>query len=211
MRGLAVILLVALAWAGGLVLFAQRVQRSTPAPAPAPADGIVALTGASNLRLSAAADLLQAGKARRLLISGVNPAARRADVRDAAGDAASDIGRKWECCVDLGFAAADTRGNASETADWARRHGFRSLIVVTADYHMPRALLELHASMPGVALAPYPVATGAVDARRWWRRSPDARRLAVEYAKYLAVAARSALLGLGGGGGVAAEPAAAAR
>ena len=190
MRGLLVVLLVVGAWALGLLLFADRVARSTPAPLPARADGIVALTGASSLRLSEAARLLEQGRAKRLLISGVNPNSRRAEVRDVARDA----GRAWDCCVDLGFRAEDTRGNAAETAGWTRRRGYRSLIVVTADYHMPRALLELRASLPDVELTPYPVRTGVVDARDWWRSSLEARRLAVEYCKYLIVWGRSAVL-----------------
>ncbi|MBE7218376.1 MAG: YdcF family protein [Caulobacteraceae bacterium] len=195
MKGLALILLVVLAWGAGLLAFAHRVQRLTPAPPPPRSDAIVALTGASNVRLAAAAQLLDRGLGRRLLISGVNPAARRSDVRDVT----RDFGRAWDCCVDLGRAAEDTRGNAAETADWARRHGYRSLIVVTADFHMPRALLELRASMPDVALRPYPVETGTLQARRWWRDSVDARRMTVEYCKYLVVWARSLVLGLGDG------------
>ncbi len=195
MRGLVAVLLVVGAWTLGLVLFADRVARSTPAPTLAPADGIVALTGASSLRLSEAARLLEQGRAKRLLISGVNPNSRRAEVRDVAHDG----GRSWDCCVDLGFRAEDTRGNAAEIAGWTRRHHYRSLIVVTADYHMPRALLELRASLPDVELRPYPVRTGVVDARGWWRNSLEARRLAVEYCKYLVVRGRSEVLRLTGG------------
>ena len=187
MKGLAALLVLALIWASGLYAFGRRVEAMTPAPEPPDADAIVALTGASSVRLAAAAQLLEEGKARRLLISGVNRSASRAQVRDVA----RDVGREWDCCVDLGFQAATTRGNAQETADWVGRHRYRSLIVVTADYHMPRSMLELHASMPGVDLQPYPVATATLEARRWWRGSTDARRLAVEYSKYLVVLARS--------------------
>lgn len=193
MKGLAALLVLALIWASGLYAFGRRVERMTPAPEPPDADAIVALTGASSLRLAAAAQLLEEGKARRLLISGVNRSASRAQVREVA----QDVGREWDCCVDLGFQAATTRGNAQETAGWMARHRFRSLIVVTADYHMPRSMLELHASMPHVELHPYPVATATLEARRWWRGSTDARRLAVEYSKYLVVLARSAVLNLG--------------
>ena len=77
-------------------------------------------------------------------------------------------------------------------------HHFRSLIVVTSDYHIPRAVLELHASMPGVALHPYPVVTDTVDARGWWRRGDDAKRMVSEYSKYLLILAREAVRGLGG-------------
>ena len=139
MRTLAVILIVVMIWTVGLFAFASRVARSTPPEPPQPADGVVALTGPSALRIAAAMKLLEDGKARRLLVSGVNRMASRADIRSVA----RAPGRLYDCCVDLGFSAVDTIGNAREAAAWARHNNFRSLIVVTADYHMPRAILEL--------------------------------------------------------------------
>ena len=192
MRGLAFILVIALIWAAGLWAFAERVATSTPAPEPPAADGIVALTGASNVRLEAGAQLLDQGKGRRLLISGVYKGATRADVRDVA----RGLSKEWECCVDLGFHAENTRGNARETAGWVRYHDYRSLIVVTADYHMPRALLELKAAMPGTQIYPYPVVTD-LNARRWWRSQSDARRMVLEYCKYIVILGREGVLGLG--------------
>ena len=188
MRALLLVMLVAvLAWGAGLAAFADRVARSTPASRPTvPSDGVVALTGGSSLRIEAAEGLLQAGLAQRLLISGVNPEATRGEVREAVGGRR----RLFDCCVDLGFQAENTVGNARETADWANYHRYRSLIVVTADYHMPRALLELHGTMPGVALTPYPVATQTLDAHRWWKAPGSAKRMVVEYCKYLAVLGR---------------------
>ena len=195
MKGLAFILLLALLWAAGLAAFAHRVAVSTPAAEPPVADGVVALTGSSNVRLEAAEQLLEAGKGRRMLISGVNPLATRAQVRGVARGA----GRMWDCCVDLGFRAADTRGNAQEIAGWARFHDDRSVIVVTADYHMPRALLELKAQVPEVQLYPYPVVTD-LDAKRWWRTETGAKRMALEYCKYLVILGREAVLDLERGG-----------
>ena len=185
----AFVLLVALVWAAGLFAFAAHVSRSTPAPDPPASDGVVALTGGSSLRIEAATELLEQGLAQRLLISGVNPEATREQVREAT----STAGRAFDCCVDLGFRAENTVGNAHETADWTHYHHYRTLIVVTADYHMPRALLELHAAMPGVTLHPYPVVTEVLDVRRWWASPEASRRMVVEYCKYLAVLARSGL------------------
>ncbi|MFZ5670818.1 MAG: YdcF family protein [Pseudomonadota bacterium] len=186
-RLLAAVVVIAAIWAAGLVAFAQRIERLTPAVEPPVADAVVALTGASDLRLEAAVRLLERGKGRRLLISGVNREASRADIL-AVTRAAKPI---YDCCVDLGFTAADTIGNAREIADWAHGKGYGRLIVVTSDYHMPRTLLLLHAAMPEATLTPYPVATDLVDARRWWRDEGDARRLVIEYCKYLAVLAGS--------------------
>jgi len=101
----------------------------------------------------------------------------------------------FDCCVDLGFTAEDTIGNARETAQWARAMHYRSLILVTADYHMPRALIELKAALPGVQVAPFPVVTPVLDGRRWWATSLGARRMIVEYSKYLAILVREAALG----------------
>lgn len=193
MKSLAILLLLALMWVVGLLAFADRVARSTPAAEPAAADGVVALTGASSARIEAATRLLEGGKAKRLLISGVNREVTRGEIREVGRGA----GRTYDCCVDLGFRAADTQGNARETASWARYYKYRTLIVVTADYHMPRSLLELHATLPGVALRPYPVATAEVNAKAWWRKGGDARRITVEYCKYLTILSREAILSLG--------------
>jgi uncharacterized SAM-binding protein YcdF (DUF218 family) len=182
-----------LIWAAGLFAFADRVRRLTPANEPSPADGVVVLTGASDLRLEAATQLLEDGRGRRLLVSGVNPKATRQDVWSVTR-ASKPL---FDCCVDLGFTAADTIGNARETAQWARAMRYQSLILVTADYHMPRAMLELKAALPEVRITPYPVATPALDAQHWSQNADSARRMVVEYSKYLAILARQATFGLG--------------
>ncbi|HZZ36993.1 MAG TPA: YdcF family protein [Caulobacteraceae bacterium] len=193
MKGLAAVLVALMIWTAGLLAFAARVERLTPAEEPPAADGIVALTGASDLRLEAAMRLLENGKGRRLLVSGVNRRTTRADIRGVTG-AAKPV---FDCCVDLGFTAADTIGNARETAEWARTMRYRRLILVTADFHMPRALLELKSAMPEAQIIPYPVATPTLDADHWQRTGRGAERMALEYMKYLAILVREAVLGLG--------------
>lgn len=193
MKSLAALLILLMVWAVGLLAFSGRVEQSTPAQEPPVADGVVVLTGASNIRLEAATKLLEAGKGKRLLISGVNREATRDDVQGVT-KAVKPI---YDCCVDLGFAAANTVGNARETEEWAKAKGYHSLIVVTADYHMPRAMLELHAALPDTTLHAYPVATESLNAHRWWNKGSSARRMIVEYCKYLAILGREAFLGLG--------------
>lgn len=193
MKGLAALLVIALIWTTGLLEFAARISRLTPAEDPAPADGIVALTGGSDLRLEAATDLLEADDGKRLLVSGVNRKANRSDLWGVTG-AAKPL---FDCCVDLGFTADNTIGNARESAQWARAMGYHSLILVTSDYHMPRAMLELRGALPDATITPYPVATPALDARAWTATSLGARRMIVEYCKYLAILARETVLSLG--------------
>jgi uncharacterized SAM-binding protein YcdF (DUF218 family) len=196
MKSVAAFLVVALIWASGLFAFAARVQQSTPQPEPAVADGIVAFTGASsNERIAAAVQLLAEHKGRRVLVSGVNRDISREQLRTASGT----VRRLYDCCVDLGFTAADTVGNARETAEWARAMRYRSLIVVTTDYHMPRAMLELRAVLrpPAVTLQSYAVPTAALKSRHWWRSPGAARLMVVEYSKYLAILGREAVLELG--------------
>jgi uncharacterized SAM-binding protein YcdF (DUF218 family) len=193
MRTLAALFVVLLIWSAGLLAFAARVDRMTPADDPPNADGVVALTGASDERIDAGLQLLEAGKARRLLISGVGRHVTKAQLQMLTGSAKP----LFDCCVDLGFEAANTLGNARETAAWARSHGFHSLILVTADYHMPRARLELKAALPEATVDPYPVATNELRAGGWWKTGLGAQRMILEYCKYLAVLARETLLGLG--------------
>ena len=196
MKSLAAFLVLALILLAGLFAFADRVQRSTPAAAPDVADGIVVLTGpASSERMPAAVALLTQRMGRRLLVSGVNREVTRAQLRGHTGAAP----RTYDCCIDLGFTALDTVGNARETAEWAKAMRFSSLIVVTSDYHMPRAMLELRAMMrpPAYRLQTYATPTPALRSRHWWRSPSAARLMVVEYCKYLAILGREAVLGLG--------------
>ncbi len=152
----------------------------------AQADGIVALTGEGS-RLAPAVTLLEKGSGKRLLITGVNPQTSKPYLKKLlhGGDA-------FDCCADLGFAALDTRGNAQEAAKWASARSYHSLIIVTADYHMPRSLVEFGAQMPGVELVPYPVAADNPKAAIW----ESARRLSGEYVKYIASVVRVSLFGV---------------
>ncbi len=196
MKSVAAFLVVALIWFSGLLAFADRVQGSTPNRAPAQAQGIVALTGGnSSERLSAAMGLLEDGYGRRVLVSGVDPIASRADIRRVS----RAVRRLYDCCVDLGFTAADTVGNARETASWSAAMRYERLIIVTADYHMPRAMLELNAVLrgSGITAQTYAVPTRSLKARNWWRNPGAARLIVVEYCKYLAILGRETVLGLG--------------
>jgi len=193
-KSLAALLVVVLLWAAGLWAFASRIEASTPAGIPEAADGVVVLTGAgSNERILAGVRLLEAEKGKRMLVSGVYRAASREDIRAVS----KATRRLYDCCVDLDFNAANTIGNAKETADWARAMRYDSLIVVTADYHMPRAMLELRSAMPKVRLQAYPVTTPVIDMADWWRSSKGARLIGWEYCKYLAILGREAVLSLG--------------
>jgi uncharacterized SAM-binding protein YcdF (DUF218 family) len=142
-------------------------------------DGIVALTG-GGLRLDVAVALLERGYGKRLLISGVNARISKADLKKRLHGRA-----RYDCCADLGYDAADTIGNARETAVWVRAHHYRSILLVTSRYHMPRSIAEFHATMPGVRVTPYPVEADASPNLSGLVRS--VRLLHGEYLKYLAV------------------------
>ena len=177
-------------------------------PSHAPADGVVALTGAgSNERIAAGVSLLADGQGQTH--AGLRGQSRRHPRGCCARSSEDAVRRLYDCCVDLGFTANDTIGNARETAEWVKRHAaIRSLIVVTADYHMPRAMLELRAVLrpPAFTLQTYAVPTKALKAKGWWRSPGAARLMVVEYCKYLAILGREAVLGLGPRTTPAAQP-----
>jgi len=191
MKFLTFIAILVLIWLIGLFAFADRVRGYAPAAEPARADAIVALTGPSAERVNAAVRLLEQDKGQRVLISGVNREVRRQELRALTPGST----RLFNCCVDLGFEARDTVGNAQEIAAWADSKGYDSLIVVTSDYHMPRALTEIRAAAPGVELTPYAIETPSLDDTRWWKAAVTARRMTLEYMKYLAALVRATVGG----------------
>jgi uncharacterized SAM-binding protein YcdF (DUF218 family) len=160
-----------------------------------PADGIVVLTGGAS-RIADAIELLAAGRGKRLLISGVHPTTSTSELARLS----PAYGRWMACCVDLGHAAVNTTGNALETKQWVTERGFRSVIVVTSNYHMPRTMAELSRRMPDVALVPFPVVTDKMRSEAWWSSPPTAKLLFSEYLKYIVAQVR---FRLGGGLGEA--------
>jgi uncharacterized SAM-binding protein YcdF (DUF218 family) len=178
-----------LAFAIGFLVFVQSLERLERLPAER-ADGIVALTGGAQ-RIGDAIDLLAQGYAHRLLISGVNERTSREEIaRLNPGQR-----RLVECCVDLDYRARNTIGNAIETRRWAERNGFRSLIVVTSAYHMPRTLDELDHVMPNLRKIPHSVVTPSLDPATWWHDPATARLLASEYVKFVVMRLRRLLEG----------------
>ena len=164
----------------GFVGFALSLPREEFS-IPVQAEGVVALTGGSD-RVLDAATLLASGQARRMLITGVNPSTRSSLLAKIL-----PVSRElFECCVDLGYQALDTAGNAKETRDWAREHNItRSLIIVTSNYHMPRALVEISAALPKVELYPFPVVSEHIDVADWISDLRVARFVGKEYMKYV--------------------------
>jgi uncharacterized SAM-binding protein YcdF (DUF218 family) len=158
--------------------FVTTLQAETPSPAVR-ADGVIALTGGSD-RISEAFDLLTEGRAKRLLITGVNKATSPEALSGHTAGGAEII----DCCVDIDRNALNTVGNALETARWVHDKQFKSIIVVTSNYHMPRSLLELRRVLPDTILIAYPVISQNLKLDNWWTDPVSIRLLVSEYVKY---------------------------
>jgi uncharacterized SAM-binding protein YcdF (DUF218 family) len=159
--------LILIAWALGFAVF--MLSLGQPLDPAAKTDAIVVLTGAPG-RIDRGVDLMQQHSARRMLVSGVGR-----EVRPRELAAQYHEPGLFGCCIDLGWQAVDTKSNAEETAEWVRSHGYKSVRLVTSDWHMPRARLELaHQLGYDVTVTGDPV-----------RSSPRFFTLLREYHKYL--------------------------
>ncbi len=173
-------------------LYFLSVIDDEAAPDVHSADGIVVLTG-GEARIPEAIKLLSQGKGHRLLISGVNPSTTRGELVSLSPNS-----RDWfSCCIDVGHAARDTIGNAEETRAWVEQRGFKSLIVVTASYHMPRSIAELRRALPDAELIPYPVKPGNLHVNSWWAHSGTLRFLVMEYVKFVPAFGRCLMIQIG--------------
>ncbi len=178
-----------LVWFGGLAWFVLS-SLSIIADRTAETDAIVVLTG-GRLRLEAGLDLLGAGRAQKLFVSGVNPHVDRLALMRVAGHADGDPSR-----IVIGHDADNTLGNARETAGWMRQQGYRSLRLVTSWYHMRRSLLEFERAMPDTLIVAEPVRAGHTEGEAWSAWFDVALLTVGEYDKFLATLVRPGIVAI---------------
>jgi len=175
---------------GGFLRFADSVT-TLKAPLDPRADAIVVLTGGYQ-RIDQAVELLQKGAGKRLLISGVHPTTTPKQIRRMT-QASPEL---FSCCVDVGYDALDTIGNAQEASNWIHQRGYKSVLVVTNNYHMPRSLAELAYVDSETQFIPYPVVNTDLKTSNWFTDPNAMRVMLAEYVKVLFAGARN-LTGLG--------------
>ena len=161
--------LLALVYALGFILFAVTLGKPAPADAT-PTEAAVVLTGGSN-RIEHAIAVLKQGQAKRLLVSGADPSVTKADIARRVGGSRALL----KCCVDLGSESVDTRSNAEEAGRWLAAHHFKSVRLITSDWHMRRARYEFRK----VLGSKYRIVDDAV------RSEPSFLTLFGEYNKYV--------------------------
>lgn len=180
--GLALGVACSVAWLIGLIAFIRAIPE-TVEDTESRTDAIVVLTGGAE-RLATGLRLLEADKARAVLVSGVNPQVGVREVLRAVGEdglpTQALAGR-----IDAGHGARDTAGNAAETAAWMRQRGFHSLRLVTASYHMPRSRFEFAYALPEAKVIPHPVFPLSAEKEVWWRKPGILGLIIVEYNKLL--------------------------
>ena len=169
----------ALLLVGGFFWFAAKIP-SDDVSLDRKADGIVVLTGAAS-RIPDAIELLAAERGKRLLITGVHRATSAREIARLT----PLYSKFFTCCIDLDRSALNTFGNAIEAKRWAHEHNFNSLIVVTSNWHLPRAMAEVAHQLPEATLVPYAVMSEKVKTEPWWQNLDTARFLFAEYLKYL--------------------------
>lgn len=190
---LVVVAVVAAAlWTWGLFRFVAEIPTAVADPTT-PTDGIVVLTGGSQ-RLGEGLELLSAGLAKKLFVSGVYEGVDVRALLQIVKRNPADL----ESRIAIGN-ATNTTGNAIETTAWMREQNYESLRLVTGAYHMPRSLLEFRHAMPAATLVPHPVFPGHVKHERWWAWPGTANLLVGEYTKYLLAWSRLTLAGMFGG------------
>ena len=201
-RAILVACVLALAvFIAGAQQFAHNI-RSAAAVAPAELEAlgengdlaVVVVTGSPG-RIEAGFRLMLDHDASRMLISGTGDGVSKDDImRIVAKGQSFDraiLAERLDCCVDLGRKAVNTKGNASEATAWARTNGLDRMILVTADFHMPRTLIEFGRLMPDAQVLPFPVPTRSLGldqtgATQWWQSRDRILTVALEYGKYLA-------------------------
>ncbi|EJF76393.1 hypothetical protein ME7_00937 [Bartonella birtlesii LL-WM9] len=180
-----ILLIIVLLFCIGFIIFSEKTERLQP-PNPLPkADAIIVLTGGEN-RIETGLNLLRKKLGSRLLISGVNTTTNLKSFMHST----YITPQLFTCCVDIGYKATNTKGNAQESAIWIKKHHYKTVYIVTHDYHMWRSIRELKHLMPNINFIAYPVKKNGDESMI--QQINQTRILAFQYIKTIEVYIRTA-------------------
>lgn len=177
-----ILLTLAALWMMGFVYFSATVFNYTKQKLEVSDKnaGIAVLTGGRH-RISKGLELLELGKGKRLLISGVKKGVRLDEIA-----ARENIHIYDDMPIDLGYEATTTVGNAKEIKTWADKYDFKAIYAVTSFYHIPRSRLELANVMPEKDIR-FVAVNSEYISPKWWKNFGSFKFLAAEYCKFLTV------------------------
>jgi uncharacterized SAM-binding protein YcdF (DUF218 family) len=162
--------------------FALTLPQTPPAPVMV-TDGLVVATG-GQARIKEGLRLVSQGASTRMLITRVGEGISKASLKSIFAQTEQQY-QILSCCVELDATAIDTQGNATAARLWAEKHNLSSLSLVTANYHMPRALLLFRRAMPDKVITPLTVNPPDLQAQLWYANWPTAKLLIREQGKYI--------------------------
>jgi uncharacterized SAM-binding protein YcdF (DUF218 family) len=151
----------------------------------APIDGLVVATG-GQLRIQKGVELLAGGKADRMLISGVGKGITKELLKENLA-ISNRQARFFDCCVEIEFTATDTNGNAQATFEWMQKHALDDILLVSANYHLPRAELIFKQYLPENSVYFQAVNPPDLKLSAWYSNWQTTRLLIKEYLKYIYV------------------------
>ena len=151
----------------------------------APIDGLVVATG-GQLRIQKGVELLAGGKADRMLISGVGKGITKELLKENLA-ISNRQARFFDCCVEIEFTATDTNGNAQATFEWMQKHALDDILLVSANYHLPRAELIFKQYLPENSVYFQAVNPPELKLSAWYSNWQTTRLLLKEYLKYIYV------------------------
>lgn len=169
-------------WLYGLNLFVETLPKQIKNE-DTYTEGIVILTGGSK-RLETGIALLNEGKAEKLFISGVGNDTKLESMLILSGelpDNIADIISK----IELGYQAQNTKGNAIEVANWVQDNNYKTIRLVTSNYHIDRSILEIKKQLPDIQIIAHPVSPENFEINNWWKHSLTRNVLILEYNKLL--------------------------
>jgi uncharacterized SAM-binding protein YcdF (DUF218 family) len=183
------LIICALSWSAGLVIFSKNIdQNITEIIEDSPeftskTDAIVVLTGGSE-RIKHALYLLEKGYAQKLFISGVHKEVKLYELLYLHGYNVNEI-KILRNKIELGYSASDTIENAEEIADWVNKNNIKSIRLVTSNYHIKRAMLEIQDKLPDIKIIAHGVIPLNIRIDRWWDFAPSRKLIISEYNKYI--------------------------